>query len=324
MKLYKIIFFTCIFLLSTTTTQAQFWKKIGKKIEKAAERTIERKVEEKTERSTENAMDSILNADKKLKKRKKNTGDRNSQTANESEQNIDYDTTESEAYNQENTSQNNNVVNQLFNRSENKVDRSTLPTSYDFEWSYVMQNQSKEGTVNMNYFLKPDATYFAIRPELENKSKGKSKTGDMLIILDNSHNVTISLLQIEDNNFFRATYLPDDEDENENQDYTIEKTDRKTIIGYACQGFKIENNEMIVNMYVAENAPVNFVMRNNNSKNLPKGFNSKWLKEFENGVMMEMEFISKKNKKHNGKMVCISLEKNPYTVNLTEYKSFGN
>ena len=46
-------------------------KKIRKRAEEAAKETVIRKVEEKAAEKTERAMDTILNADKKIKRRKK-------------------------------------------------------------------------------------------------------------------------------------------------------------------------------------------------------------------------------------------------------------
>jgi hypothetical protein len=60
-----------------------------------------------------------------------------------------------------------------------------------------------------------------------------------------------------------------------------------------------------------------------NSKFKPKGFNPKWLKEFKNGLMMEMDFKSNRKQKHDMKMTCVSLERKPLHINLSEYKSFG-
>ncbi len=52
--------------------EAQFWKKLGKRVEKAAKETVIRKVEDKAVDKTEQTMDTILNADKKVKRKRKN------------------------------------------------------------------------------------------------------------------------------------------------------------------------------------------------------------------------------------------------------------
>jgi outer membrane protein OmpA-like peptidoglycan-associated protein len=59
------------FVLMASGLNAQFWKKLGKRAADAAEETVLRKVEEKTMEKTEKTMDTILNADQKLKKKRK-------------------------------------------------------------------------------------------------------------------------------------------------------------------------------------------------------------------------------------------------------------
>ncbi len=60
-----------LFLLSATTSSAQFLDKLGKKAERAVERTVERRVERETEKSTDRALDSVVDAPKKKQKSKK-------------------------------------------------------------------------------------------------------------------------------------------------------------------------------------------------------------------------------------------------------------
>lgn len=55
----------------TTTSNAQFWKKLTKKAQEAAEQTVERKVAEKTERETDKTFDTVFNNKGKLFKSKK-------------------------------------------------------------------------------------------------------------------------------------------------------------------------------------------------------------------------------------------------------------
>jgi len=65
----RTLFIALAFLFIGTTTQAQFFKKLGKSAEKAAERAVTRKTEQKVNKETEKAMDTILGNGKKKKKR---------------------------------------------------------------------------------------------------------------------------------------------------------------------------------------------------------------------------------------------------------------
>lgn len=92
MKVNRLLI-TLILLLFVTNANAQLLKKIKKRAENAAKETVLRKVEEKAAEKTEKAMDTILNADKKLKKSKKNDGTVNEDTEDlnsvDEENNID-------------------------------------------------------------------------------------------------------------------------------------------------------------------------------------------------------------------------------------------
>lgn len=57
------------FLFIGSSTQAQFFKKLGKSAEKAAERAVTRKTEQKVTKETEKAMDTVLGNGNKRKKR---------------------------------------------------------------------------------------------------------------------------------------------------------------------------------------------------------------------------------------------------------------
>lgn len=67
----RTLFIVMAFLFIGTTTQAQFFKKLGKSAEKAAERAVTRKTEQKVSKETEKAMDTILGNGKKKKKASK-------------------------------------------------------------------------------------------------------------------------------------------------------------------------------------------------------------------------------------------------------------
>jgi len=89
LKIHKLTVILFFFLLGAIqSTEAQFWKKLGKRVEEVAKETVIRKTEEKAAEKTESAMDSILNADKKIKKRKKGKKGKNK---NNSEKELDYD-----------------------------------------------------------------------------------------------------------------------------------------------------------------------------------------------------------------------------------------
>jgi len=218
-----------------------------------------------------------------------------------------------------------------FDKTEEKMDRvgkprhpknkeSKINTKYSFDWKMSMKMESKKGEITMHYLLKQDAPYFATTMDIPEK-KGAQ---DMITIMDLDRNIIITLMNMQGNKIKQEMDFPEDNEDNDAQDVTIVETDTKTILGYLCQGYKVDTEEGTVLMYVAMNAPVSFNKSlSGNTKFTPKGFNPNILKKLKNGLMLEMHFISKKKKKYNMKMTCTSLKKNRRTVNTKGYKSFG-
>lgn len=288
MKTLKLLLLTVAFLLISNSTQAQFWKKLTKKakekIEREAEKRAERRMNEKIDKTFDIAEETIDGKNKNPKAPKQ-------------------------------------AVN--------------LPESYHFEWEYNLKMESQEikkknkdmGDMKITYLLNSSSSAFGSRFEMGTENEMMK---GMITIMDFDSGTNIMLMDMNGQKIIQQ--MPSslnkniDEviDEQESKNYTITKTDTKVILGYSCQGFKITSDDGIVNAYIAKNAPVSF---NNsisgNSKFTPKGFNPKWLKEFENGLMMEMNFKSSKKEKYNMKMTCVSLKKNPFTINISDYKSMG-
>jgi len=194
----------------------------------------------------------------------------------------------------------------------------SLPKSYDFQWTYTLEFQSKKNTSIMSYFLQPNAPYTAF--EIKDKKKPNQNNG--LLIIDTQRNRTVILMDTPLQKFLVTTKIPALKNPNDKSDnkYIITKIGTKTILGHLCQGYKISNEDGIAITYVFENAPVNFnQFKNVKSKKNPKGFNTTWLKQFKNGLIMEMDYKSAKNKKYNSKIKCTSLKKEERNVNISEY-----
>jgi hypothetical protein len=105
------------------------------------------------------------------------------------------------------------------------------------------------------------------------------------------------------------------------EEYTFTELGTKTILGYECQGFQMENDEMKMIMYMALDAPVSFnQIYGDHMKTTPEGFDPKWLEKAENSIVMEMEMINKKRSKYNTKMTCVALEKSPKTLVVSDYE----
>ncbi len=285
-----------LLFLGVQSSQAQFWKKLEKRATAAAEEAVLRKAEDKAVEKTENTMDSIFDAPNKVGKKNRNK------------------------------------------RNSSEAEEMMLPDTYDFEWQYSLKmeseamNKSKKniGDMKMTYYLNADTAVFGTLIDMPNSGGQMGKT---IMIMDIDNGTNVMLMEMNGQKIRQSMpsittealneAIDEDIDEDIDKNYKVEEIDTKVILGYDCQGFKITSEDGIVKSYIALDAPISF---NNaisgKSQFKPKGFDPKWLKEFENGLMMEMEFISSKKEKYNMKMTCVALKQTPITINVSEYKSF--
>ncbi len=212
-----------------------------------------------------------------------------------------------------------------FDFSKSSMDPAILPETYEFEWKYTLKMQSKQGSFNMIYYLKPEAAYFGSRAVLPKKAMA----GNILMVQDIGLNVMTMFMETSGSKAGHIISLSKDnefdldevEAATEIQDYTFKKIDSKEILGYQCQGFLMENDEMKMTMYVAMDAPVSFnQVYGGQPKKMPKGFDPKWLEKAESSLVMEMNMVNKKRKKFSAKMTCIGLENTPTSINVGDYE----
>lgn len=198
-----------------------------------------------------------------------------------------------------------------------QVDPSEIPQVYDFDWSYVLKMQTRQGDMILNYFLKKDAPYFGMKlPE-----------NDMHMVMDASRNLNVMYMRDEGHKMVMATRMPntlpgeitaDNDDE-----YTFRKIANKNILGYDCEGYQGENRVMVLTFYVTTAPDITFgeIYRSDKMK-LPKGFDPKWIKDGK-GIMMQMIMEGKKNAKDNTTITCIGLEKTDFSLNKGDYNSLA-
>jgi hypothetical protein len=202
------------------------------------------------------------------------------------------------------------------------VDPSILPSSYEFDWRYTLKMSHKKGDMKFHYFLSEDGEAFGSKPELE---QGATPFGNMLMVMDPSLETTTILMDNSGQKTGTVMSNPDIveavSEESDMGDHEIKEIGTKEILGYTCQGFQMENEEVKMTMYVAM-APVSFnnMYSGNNAKQLPKGFDPKWLDKIgNNSLMMELDFQNKKKFNQSARMTCVALEKEPMAINISEY-----
>jgi len=200
----------------------------------------------------------------------------------------------------------------------NRADISEVPQSYDFNWEYQLNMETKNGNVDMTYILKEDAPYFGMRvPQAEG----------MFMVLDMDKKLSVMYFSSDENNFISASKLDNiiepEEENNAYENSDLIKIDSKNILGYECQGYETETEEHKFTFYLTQQAPISFAnMYSDEKSNIPKGWNADWLEDGD-ALMMEMQMVDKKNSDNNAKMRCTGLEKKYFNINKNNYASLG-
>jgi hypothetical protein len=200
-----------------------------------------------------------------------------------------------------------------------QVDPAEIPESYDFDWTYVMNVTTAQGDMEMKYFLKKDASYFGIYVAQNNS----------YMVMDHDRNMNVIYMDSEGNKMLMAMKIPEpspadlSEEEKYNDEFSFKKIGEKKILGYNCTGFQGENKETVFTFYVTNEADISFndIYKSDNTR-LPKGFDPEWIKDGQ-GLMMKMIMEGKKNAKENVTMTCTSLEKKPFSIEKSDYRSIA-
>jgi len=198
-----------------------------------------------------------------------------------------------------------------------KVTPQNVPDSFEFEYLYRLTMTTKEGTMDIDYHLKPGATYMG----------SKMSTGlEMFMIMDGHENITYMFVESGGNKIATATSIdlsevPED-DEIDMNSFTITDLPNKTYLGYDCIGKKMENDDYTFIMYFTPDGPVSFNdVFPSNSDQFPPALRNQ-MQQYEGSLMMYMDMKDKKNKKKkntSGTMECTIIEKNSFNFSTKGY-----
>lgn len=210
----------------------------------------------------------------------------------------------------------------------NKITKDMLPESYDFNYVYkttFVQNSKKSNAMDMNFLVNTkNANYNGAEYILrEKKAQGKS-----IMIFDLDLNAMVMFMKYGNQKMLQIHSIPEVKDIN-NKDFTIKELPSKTILGLKCTGLQLENEKYIIKAYHAKNAPIslsNFFgfggTKSSKGLKLPN-INPQLLTQFENSLVMEMQYEDKKRKKNNFTITANSIEKKPTTLKTKNYKSMS-
>mgnify|MGYP000985301889 CR=1 FL=1 len=209
------------------------------------------------------------------------------------------------------------------NKKAKKITPSNVPSSFDFEYQYrlTMTTATSKTKMNMDYFLKPKATYMGIKVD-------QMKEQEVFMIMDGQTNINYMFINAGENKMATATSINGDDIVDENQTnnydgYTFTDLPNKTFLGYNCKGKKMENNEYIFILYFTNEAPISFndVFKMDTDR-IPQAIKNQF-KEGENATMMYMNMTDKLNKgkkDKSGIMECTLLEPKSFTFSTNGYR----
>jgi hypothetical protein len=215
--------------------------------------------------------------------------------------------------------QNANTEDAILSYGKNKVDATAVPESYAFSWKYIMEIKSADGkAVNAEYFLEPNASYFGF-------NVGQGQEQSMFMIMDNKNKLTVTCFGSGKEKMASASKMPDYSEiakkENEKSKFTYKTLPEKTFLGYKCKGIEATNTEYIMIFYFTTEAKVSFgdMFKNQKNQNMPDAF-ANYFQADDKPLMMDMTMKDLKNKEKITTMKCISLDKNNYVFNKSDYK----
>ena len=199
------------------------------------------------------------------------------------------------------------ILNQDFGKfmtpGGSKVDMSKLPASYNFDYRYALKMSTQEGDIDFDYYLSKTQPYMGVKMNMGM---------DMTMVFDEANKTVVTYV----NGMPIATEMDlsnivSEEDKNMYNDYTFKELPNREFLGYSCVGRLMENADYKFTTYIAPNMEAGFgKMFKSSHANIPPAM-QKFAKEYENGVMMYMEMVDKKNKKKKNTtatMECVAFE----------------
>ena len=184
-----------------------------------------------------------------------------------------------------------------------KVDMSKLPDAYNFDYRYALKMTTKEGTIDFDYYLSKTQPYMGAKMNMG---------ADMTIVFDEANKTMLTNV----NGMTMATEMDmsnvaDKEDADMYNDYTFKELPNRQFLGYDCVGREMENPNYKFTVYIAPDMEAGFAnMFKSQHANIPPAM-QKFSKDYENGLMMYMEMVDKKNNKKKNTtatMECVAFE----------------
>jgi hypothetical protein len=204
-----------------------------------------------------------------------------------------------------------------------KVTEADLPSTYVFDWIYeteMIMGDKKKDKMGMIFLIKEGATYQATQI-VDERTKDM---GNATMLFDADLNSMVMFIASQGNNFLQIHPIPEVKDSNEKMDFKISELPSKKILNFTCKGLQMEDDRYIIKVYHTSEAKVklgNFMNFNGAKKMELPDIDPRILKQFSDGLIMEMHMEDKKKSKNNMVITAKALKKDPTTIIPSEYKS---
>jgi hypothetical protein len=197
-----------------------------------------------------------------------------------------------------------------------KVDPTNLPNSFEFDYQYRMTMTTKQGAIDMDYFLKPGAPYLGIKMNMGT---------EMFMVMDGEENINYMFMDMGQNKFGTATSINSADmldDEDAINDYTFSDLPNRTFLGFDCKGKRMEDKDNVIIMYYTNEAEISFNdVFKSDSERFPEAIRNQF-KDAEGALMMYLEMedkVNKGKKNTSATMECTILQPSSFTFKTAGY-----
>ncbi len=189
---------------------------------------------------------------------------------------------------------------------------------YDFSYRCDMKISTSQINQTLSYYFDQNSDYAG----MEIKQNGMQ----VFMIFDYGKETAYSFFSSRGNKMYSATGIDLDQS-NEwannpytNSEYTVTKLPDKSFLGYNCHGKRIENDEWQFTMYYTDEINIGFQnILNASKKRETPSVLRKYFADAQNGMMMYMKTVDKKNGKESITMECVNIEKVDHAFDTKAY-----
>lgn len=189
--------------------------------------------------------------------------------------------------------------------------------NYTFSHKYIMEIAQGKNTNQLVYYLTNEGNYMGSAVEMKENEQ-------MITVMDLSKKTAYNFMDFGDVKSMMSFGLDFEEiveNTQENSGMSIEATgNTKTILGYSCDEYKVNGDNLHGTIWVTQDAPISFSDAFSKVKSKNKNIDQSWMSMTE-GLTMEMDMTdTSKKKPKNILMRCIALDETDFTIETAQYK----